>query len=223
MLHRTLPLAIAMSLGLGLADLAYLNLHLVPRLLEERSERADQPVMAARVVEERSAARPSAPEPPARRARPAPPAAAKPLFAVDANPPGRAATPLASSDVQQREGAPPDAEPSVIVVHFARNRATLSSSGRRALDRTATRLLATRHLTASIEGHTDHRGDEAHNELLSLRRAERVADYLVARGLPRGRLVVRAHGASQPRAPGDELAALRANRRVEIIVYEEQP
>ena len=64
-----------------------------------------------------------------------------------------------------------------------------------------------------IEGHTDSRGSQALNTSLSARRAQAVADFLVAHGVDRSRLVTRGFGASVPlpgHAPGDPV-----NRRVE--------
>ena len=66
-----------------------------------------------------------------------------------------------------------------------------------------------------IEGHTDSVGSRAGNLDLSRRRAESVADFLVAMGVPRDRLDVRGYGPDQP------LAGTRAsepqNRRVEAV------
>ncbi len=64
-----------------------------------------------------------------------------------------------------------------------------------------------------IEGHTDSSGDAARNRLLSQRRAEAVAAFLVGQGVSRGRLEVRGLGSDAPisgRAAADPL-----NRRVE--------
>ena len=64
-----------------------------------------------------------------------------------------------------------------------------------------------------IEGHTDERGGRGINVPLSVRRAQRVADYLIARGVAPARLETRGFGSSQP-LPGRS-AASPANRRVE--------
>ena len=64
-----------------------------------------------------------------------------------------------------------------------------------------------------IEGHTDERGGRGINVPLSVRRAQRVADYLIARGVSPARLETRGFGSSQP-LPGRS-AASPANRRVE--------
>ncbi|WP_294321274.1 OmpA family protein [uncultured Sphingomonas sp.] len=64
-----------------------------------------------------------------------------------------------------------------------------------------------------IEGHTDERGGRGINVPLSVRRAQRVADYLIARGVAPARLETRGFGSSKP-LPGRS-AANPANRRVE--------
>ncbi len=49
-----------------------------------------------------------------------------------------------------------------------------------------------------VEGHTDDRGEAAHNLDLSQRRAEAVVDYLVGRGVDRSRLEARGFGEEKP-------------------------
>lgn len=78
--------------------------------------------------------------------------------------------------------------------------------------------------TASIiiEGHTDSRGYEARNVQLSLARANAVADYLVARGIDRDRIVAEGLGSAQPIADNASRDGRRANRRV-VIRLTHQP
>lgn len=64
-----------------------------------------------------------------------------------------------------------------------------------------------------IEGHTDSSGGRAINVSLSQRRAQAVADYLVAQGVPSNRLEVRGYAYDRP-LPGRR-ASDPANRRVE--------
>lgn len=64
-----------------------------------------------------------------------------------------------------------------------------------------------------IEGHTDERGGRGINVPLSVRRAQRVADFLIARGVDPRRLETRGFGSSQPLA--GRSATSPANRRVE--------
>ncbi len=66
-----------------------------------------------------------------------------------------------------------------------------------------------------IEGHTDSSGSRAINVSLSQRRAQAVADYLVAQGVTPARLEVRGFGYDRP-LPGRPASA-RENRRVEAV------
>ena len=64
----------------------------------------------------------------------------------------------------------------------------------------------------AVEGHTDARGTDEHNNDLSKRRAEAVVRHLESLGIERERILPRALGSSQPRTadPMDP-----SNRRVE--------
>ncbi|MEA3013782.1 MAG: OmpA-OmpF porin, family [Sphingomonadales bacterium] len=66
-----------------------------------------------------------------------------------------------------------------------------------------------------IEGHTDSVGSRAGNVALSQRRAQSVADFLIAMGVPRARLDVRGYGPDRP-LPGTGGASAQ-NRRVEAV------
>lgn len=70
-----------------------------------------------------------------------------------------------------------------------------------------------------IYGHTDSSGTDAYNQGLSERRAQSVADYLVARGVQRVRIATRGYGESQLLvSPERSEADRQANRRVEIRI-----
>lgn len=66
-----------------------------------------------------------------------------------------------------------------------------------------------------IEGHTDSVGARAMNLALSQRRAQSVADFLAAMGVPRDRLEVAGYGPDRP-LPGTRGTA-GENRRVEAV------
>jgi peptidoglycan-binding protein ArfA len=56
------------------------------------------------------------------------------------------------------------------------------------------------------------------NIAVSSQRAQKVADFLVGRGVSGNRLVVRGLGSVNPVAPDDTAAGRAKNRRVEIVV-----
>ena len=66
-----------------------------------------------------------------------------------------------------------------------------------------------------IEGHTDSVGGPGVNGPLSQRRAQAVADYLVAQGITQNRLEVQGYGFDRP-LPGTPVSSGR-NRRVEAV------
>jgi outer membrane protein OmpA-like peptidoglycan-associated protein len=66
-----------------------------------------------------------------------------------------------------------------------------------------------------IEGHTDAVGNRASNVALSRRRAQSVADYLVAMGVPRSRIDVQGYGPDRPLAGTSRTSP--QNRRVEAV------
>lgn len=66
-----------------------------------------------------------------------------------------------------------------------------------------------------IEGHTDGVGSRASNVALSRRRAQSVADFLIAMGVPRSRIEVQGYGPDRP-LPGTARNSPQ-NRRVEAV------
>ena len=66
-----------------------------------------------------------------------------------------------------------------------------------------------------IEGHTDGVGNRTSNVALSRRRAQSVADYLVAMGVPRSRIDVQGYGPDRPMAGTSRTSP--QNRRVEAV------
>jgi outer membrane protein OmpA-like peptidoglycan-associated protein len=61
-------------------------------------------------------------------------------------------------------------------------------------------------------------GDD-HNQTLSEQRAEAVLDYLVTRGIDKGRLASKGFGSSVPLDTNETVAGRENNRRVEFVVY----
>ncbi|MGY0619626.1 OmpA family protein [Lysobacter sp. A378] len=69
-----------------------------------------------------------------------------------------------------------------------------------------------------VAGHTDSKGTDAYNQQLSVRRADAVGDYLMARGVVRDRFIITGAGESRPVASNDTDAGRAQNRRVEITL-----
>jgi hypothetical protein len=65
-----------------------------------------------------------------------------------------------------------------------------------------------------VEGHTDDTGPPEWNQKLSVLRAEAVVEFLVGKGVERGRLTAIGHGEKLPWAPNDTESGRAKNRRV---------
>jgi OOP family OmpA-OmpF porin len=65
-----------------------------------------------------------------------------------------------------------------------------------------------------IQGHTDSKGPEVYNQMLSEKRAMAVKAYLVKEGIDSGRLEVNGYGESDPIASNDTEEGRQKNRRV---------
>jgi outer membrane protein OmpA-like peptidoglycan-associated protein len=105
----------------------------------------------------------------------------------------------------------------ILRVNFETASAKLAPGARSQADAFAQALLRPqlRNMHFMIEGHTDNVGRRDRNLDLSQRRAQTLADYLVAAGVARDRLVVRGYGPDRP-LPG--VPANRGeNRRVEAV------
>lgn len=70
----------------------------------------------------------------------------------------------------------------------------------------------------AIDGYTDSRGSDAHNQDLSERRAESVRGALDEMGVTRARFQVTGHGEREPVASNATPAGMRQNRRVEVTL-----
>ena len=69
-----------------------------------------------------------------------------------------------------------------------------------------------------VEGYTDAQGPEQQNRRLSAKRAQAVADHLIARGVDRDRVSVVGRGEADPIADNDSAEGRANNRRVEIVL-----
>jgi outer membrane protein OmpA-like peptidoglycan-associated protein len=107
------------------------------------------------------------------------------------------------------------------LIQFDLNSATLTDEQKLALDQVA-ELLADYYPTMwlRVEGHADGEGQTQYNEALSAARSKAVADYLVTRGIDRGRLVEKGVGELQPIRREEAEAGKRRNRRVELVIIE---
>ncbi len=104
-------------------------------------------------------------------------------------------------------------------VSFDESGTTLRSGAYAALDRTISLAYACRDSTISVTGHTDSSGHESWNQRLSLARAKAVANYIVARGIARERLIIIGAGSSVPLADNATRYGRSLNRRISIALH----
>ncbi len=104
-------------------------------------------------------------------------------------------------------------------ITFAYNSAAVQAQDYGTLNQIAQVLREFPSTAIDIYGHTDSTGSPQYNQGLSERRAQSVADYLVAQGVDRVRLATRGFGEAEllvapERTEGDR----QANRRVEVRI-----
>ena len=99
---------------------------------------------------------------------------------------------------------------------FEFDSAKLTASSTATLDEAVKILKRHSDMKVEIAGHTDSQGNETYNQGLSERRAQAVADYLIANGANGGNISVKGYGESQPVADNGSKESRAANRRVEL-------
>ena len=75
-------------------------------------------------------------------------------------------------------------------------------------------------MVIQVEGHTDYLGDAAKNLKLSQQRVDAVKNYLISKGINKGRVKTKAFGGTNPLSREDTPEAHRMNRRVELRVLQ---
>ncbi|MEJ8569141.1 OmpA family protein [Elongatibacter sediminis] len=107
-------------------------------------------------------------------------------------------------------------------VLFDYDRSELKPGAASTLDRVAAFLKDYPERQLLIEGHTDSDGDAGYNRELSERRASAVRDALIQRGVDDQRLDAAGLGEAYPVATNDTVAGRQENRRVEIVISDEE-
>ena len=107
-------------------------------------------------------------------------------------------------------------------VTFASDSANITSSFYSALNGIAQSLNNYPETRIQVNGYTDSTGNDAHNQELSQRRANAVAQYLVAQGVSSSRIVANGFGSSNPIATNSTQEGRLQNRRVEIKILPAQ-
>lgn len=106
-------------------------------------------------------------------------------------------------------------------VLFDLNEAELKPAGKRTIERLADFMREYEERRVRVEGYTDSTGAESYNQELSERRAMAVQEALVREGISRSRVEVKGYGEAFPVASNDTSAGRQQNRRVEIVISNE--
>jgi outer membrane protein OmpA-like peptidoglycan-associated protein len=107
-------------------------------------------------------------------------------------------------------------------VLFDTGQATLKPGAATTIDRLAQFMSDYAERSVRIEGHTDSAGSDELNQGLSERRAAAVESALLDRGVSSQRITTVGYGEARPIAGNDTAGGRQQNRRVEIVVSDEQ-
>jgi OOP family OmpA-OmpF porin len=110
---------------------------------------------------------------------------------------------------------------------FPLSSATLKPTAKERLDELASRVLTMDYKTIRVVGHTDPTGSPQFNDKLSIKRAEEVKRYLVAKGVDPNAIITEGMGSAMPMVTEQDCANLprekkiacyQPDRRVEVEV-----
>jgi outer membrane protein OmpA-like peptidoglycan-associated protein len=108
--------------------------------------------------------------------------------------------------------------PASFVVYFVFGQDELTDESRKAIAPLLDAMARRPAPEITVIGHADRVGAEQVNAALSAKRAERVKEMLVQRGIPAARIVAAGRGSREPLIQGADGVAEPRNRRVEITV-----
>jgi outer membrane protein OmpA-like peptidoglycan-associated protein len=103
-------------------------------------------------------------------------------------------------------------------VNFEFNKATLTKDSERILWRAYNAMVANPEVAVVITGHTDNVGSQKYNQVLSLKRAQAVKNWLVEQGIASNRMRTVGRGLNEPVASNETDAGRAENRRIEFYV-----
>ena len=105
-------------------------------------------------------------------------------------------------------------------VAFITGSSELTEYSKGLLNKVAKVLLDNSDYSLLIRGHTDSRGDEALNFVLSQHRAKSTFDYLASKGVSKNRMSHNGFGDRRPIASNETKSGRLKNRRVELKLYQ---
>jgi peptidoglycan-associated lipoprotein len=103
-------------------------------------------------------------------------------------------------------------------VFFDTDQSGIREDGRQTLARQAEWLKKYTNYQITVEGHCDERGTREYNFALGERRANAAKQYLVAQGIPAGRIRTVSLGKENPDPPGSDEGSWARNRRAVTVL-----
>lgn len=103
-------------------------------------------------------------------------------------------------------------------VNFEFNKATLTEDSERILWKAYNAMVANPDVRVVISGHTDNVGSQKYNQVLSVKRAQSVKNWLVKEGIASNRMRTVGKGLNEPVASNETDAGRAENRRIEFYV-----
>jgi OOP family OmpA-OmpF porin len=101
-------------------------------------------------------------------------------------------------------------------IHFETDKARITSQSRPLIERFADFLVTNKGSLVHIIGHTDWRGSDNYNMILSKKRAKSVRDALIELGVSASRLSTEGKGEKEPIATNKTVEGMALNRRTEV-------
>lgn len=104
----------------------------------------------------------------------------------------------------------------ILRIHFETDRADIRPVSQPKVDKFAEFLIQNRGSLVRIEGHTDYRGSDNYNMILSKKRAASIQKSLIESGVSPSRLRAIGKGEKEPVATNKTEAGMAQNRRIEV-------
>jgi len=102
-------------------------------------------------------------------------------------------------------------------VYFEYDSSAVDQQSRRVIEAHSQFLIENPSVNVVLEGHADERGTREYNLALGERRANSVAEIMIAYGVAPGRIQTVSYGEERPAVLGSDESAWQLNRRVVIL------
>lgn len=100
-------------------------------------------------------------------------------------------------------------------IYFDFDKSDLRIESNNELDKLITLMNDRPDMTIELGGHTDRRGDDEYNLVLSRERARVAKEYLVRKGISASRIETKGYGETQPEVSGSEISAMKTRKEKE--------